>query len=168
MTGGPISSMDIVRLEGGSELPPLPCSTFALSKIAMKNIAVVCTMTFAGILLVAGCRPEGGRVPAEAPAVSTEQFNAAIESDDLVLVKFGATWCGPCVAVERELEQLEGEWDEGVQLIKVDVDANPGLASQFDVSSIPRLFLMRQGEVLGDRLGYADASELQQWVNAHR
>jgi len=134
----------------------------------MKKLAICCTLLLTGLLGVIGCRPDGGVVPAEAPAVSSDEFNAAIQSGDLALVKFGATWCGPCVAVDRELATLESQWGDSVQLVKVDVDANPGLARQFQVSSIPRMFLLRDGEILDDQLGYRDASELNQWVDAHR
>jgi thioredoxin-like negative regulator of GroEL len=79
-----------------------------------------------------------------------------------VLVKFGATWCGPCRAVDAELTRLAEIGP--VQVVKIDVDAHRDLARHYGVSAIPRMLLFKDGKVIGDRKGYASAEDLLSWI----
>ena len=82
-----------------------------------------------------------------------------------VLVKFGATWCGPCRAVDGELTRLSGAgpW----QVVKIDVDSHRDLARHYGVTAIPRMLLFKNGKVVADRTGYASADYLRSWIAAH-
>jgi thioredoxin 1 len=62
-----------------------------------------------------------------------------------VVVDFWAPLCGPCKAVAPVLEQLAAA-HEGVEFVKLDIDANPAAASRFDVLSIPTVILFQGGE----------------------
>jgi thiol-disulfide isomerase/thioredoxin len=66
-------------------------------------------------------------------SVTAEALEAALADRDRPLViDFYATWCGPCLLLARELEAVAEELGEGVRILKLDVDANPDIAS--DVS----------------------------------
>lgn len=64
--------------------------------------------------------------------------------DDLVLIKFGATWCPPCREVEKESSMLDPE-KLGVKIVKVDTDERNHLSQKYQISSIPHLMLVRCG-----------------------
>ena len=69
-----------------------------------------------------------------------------IKSGTPVLVDFWATWCGPCKMIAPVLEELAGEKAGELTIAKLDVDANPETARNFNVVSIPTLILFKDGE----------------------
>lgn len=66
-------------------------------------------------------------------------------SDKPVVVDFWAVWCGPCRMVSPEMEKLAAKYDGTIQVVKVDVDANPVLSQAFNIMSIPTIAFFRPG-----------------------
>ena len=88
-------------------------------------------------------------------------FNDIINSEGLTLVDFFATWCGPCKMMHPVLEQLKDELGESIRIIKIDVDKNNSLASNYRVQSVPTLMLFRRGEQLWRQSGALPLSSLK-------
>lgn len=76
-----------------------------------------------------------------------------LNSDKLVLVDFWATWCGPCRMVAPVLEEIAGEHPDKIIIAKLDVDANPTVARDYQVLSIPTLILFKGGEPVKQIVG---------------
>ena len=74
-----------------------------------------------------------------------------LHSEKPVLVDFFATWCGPCRMVAPVLDEIAAERDD-IKVVKIDVDQEPDLASQFKVYSIPTLMVFKNGEVTNQSL----------------
>jgi thioredoxin 1 len=63
-----------------------------------------------------------------------------------VIVDFWAPWCRPCDTIEPHLHALAETWNGRVRLVRVDVDAEPGLSSRYGVLSLPTVVLFAGGE----------------------
>jgi thioredoxin 1 len=85
-----------------------------------------------------------------------------LKNDKPVVVDFWAEWCGPCRMVAPELERLAQKYDGAVEVVKVDIDANPALQRAFNIMSIPTIAFFRPGQ---QPLGVAGFQPLEQLEN---
>ncbi|WP_326834113.1 thioredoxin [Amycolatopsis rhabdoformis] len=94
-------------------------------------------------------------------AVTETSFEAdVLTSETPVLVDFWATWCGPCTAVAPVLEEIAGEHAGSLVVAKLDVDANPAVAVNYGIQSIPTMIVFRDGKPLTRIVGARSKAEL--------
>jgi len=86
-------------------------------------------------------------------------------TDQLVVVDFWATWCGPCRSMAPHLETLANEYEGKVRIVKVDVDRNQKTAIKFGIQNLPTLLVFKNGEVVDKLVGNPGSKgKLEEWV----
>jgi len=77
-----------------------------------------------------------------------------------VLVDFWAVWCGPCRLIAPIVDQIAGEYDGKIKVMKLDVDENQNTAMNFGVMGIPTLILFKDGKAVERITGYMPKERL--------
>lgn len=101
-------------------------------------------------------------------AVTDATFeNEVIKSDLPVLVDFWAAWCAPCRMIAPAVEEIANEYDGKVKVCKMDVDADKQAAGSLGISSIPTLYLFKDGKAVDNVIGAVPKAMLTQMIDKH-
>ena len=95
--------------------------------------------------------------------VSDDSFaTQVLQSDRPVLVDFWAEWCGPCRMVGPVVDQIGEEYGDKVKVLKLDVENNPATAMKYGITSIPAIYVFKDGEVAKQTVGARPKAALEQ------
>lgn len=92
----------------------------------------------------------------------TEEIN---NTNELVLVDFYATWCGPCKMLAPVVSEIAEEYSDKLRVYKVNIDENQELALKYGIMSIPTLMFFKNGEAVNTVVGFHTKSELEETIN---
>lgn len=93
-----------------------------------------------------------------------KQFQSCLK-DKVVLVDFGATWCGPCKAMEPIIAEMKKKYKDRADILEINIDAQRSLATDYMVQSIPTLILFRDGQEVKRLVGLQPAATIEQSLN---
>lgn len=91
-------------------------------------------------------------------------FATLINGDKPVLVDFFATWCGPCKIQTPILDEVKQRVGDQARIIKIDVDKNPQVASQYQIRGVPTLMIFKNGQIKWRQSGVFPANELERVI----
>ena len=94
-------------------------------------------------------------------AVTDETFEAEVlKSSKPIIVDYWAEWCGPCRMIAPVLEEIASEHADKIDVVKLNVDDNPGVAQKYQILAIPTLNVFQNGEVVKQIKGAKPKSAL--------
>lgn len=94
-------------------------------------------------------------------------FFQTINKFTLLLVDFWAPWCGPCRMMSPLIDQIGKEYMGKLVVGKVNVDENPTISRQFEISSIPTLILFKKGQAVNKIIGSVSKNKIDEMVRIH-
>ena len=95
------------------------------------------------------------------------KFQDIIAGDTPVLVDFFAEWCGPCRMIKPVLEELKKKMGNKIIILKIDIDKNISLSSEYRIQSVPTLVLWKQGEIIWRQSGALSLNDLEQVLSSY-
>lgn len=90
-----------------------------------------------------------------------------VSRQKLVLVRFTATWCGPCKQLAPVIEKVVADYKDRVVQVPVDIDENPLLAEQFRIQSVPTVYVFLNGQPVDGFVGVRPESEIRALIDKH-
>lgn len=100
--------------------------------------------------------------------VTDATFNQEVlQADEIVLVDFWATWCGPCKVVAPILAEIASEQAGTLKIAKVDIDENQQYAAQLGVTSIPTMVVFKNGQPIDKIIGAMPKQQIMSRIQPH-
>ena len=95
---------------------------------------------------------------------STDSLNELLSEHEYSLLYFTASWCGPCKAMSPIVQGVSLIMKDRVNTITVDVDTSPTSAADYGIRSVPTLMLVKNDEIIDQRVGGLPPTQLMQWL----
>ncbi len=97
--------------------------------------------------------------------ITKDNFDGEVKKSPVpVVIDFWASWCGPCRIFSPIFEELAKQYDKKVKFVKLNVDDNSEIASEYNVMSIPTTLLFEKGDVKAMSVGALPKEDFKKWL----
>lgn len=96
--------------------------------------------------------------------INDADFESVVTSDNIVVVDFFAPWCGPCRKISGIVAEIASEFENSVDVVKLNIDENLQTAKKYTISSIPTILVFKNGEPCERLVGMISKSALKDVV----
>ncbi len=98
--------------------------------------------------------------------ITEQNFDEVLQNNAVVMVDFGATWCGPCKALAPVVEEIANEYEGRAAVCKADVEECSSIAARFRIRNVPTVLFFKNGELKDKSVGAVQKSTLTQKIDA--
>jgi thioredoxin 1 len=99
-----------------------------------------------------------------AQILNSDNFTKEIEKNEVTVVDFLATWCGPCKMLAPVFEELGNEMKEKANFFKVDIDKSLEIAQQYGINTVPTMLIFKNGKVVDKLVGFVPKENIRSKV----
>jgi len=104
----------------------------------------------------------------EMKKIGDGQFDEEVlQSHNLAVVEFGATWCSPCKKLHPIMDELADDFKQQARIVEVDVGESPQTAQTYGVISVPQVLFFRDGQVIDRVVGLLPKTKLKEKIENH-
>lgn len=98
------------------------------------------------------------------PLAASDSLENLLSQHEYSLLFFSASWCGPCQSMTPIVTDVASMMSERFNTIKLDVDNSPHYAAEFGIRGVPTLILVKNGEIIDQRVGGLPKPQLTEWL----
>lgn len=95
---------------------------------------------------------------------SADNLDALLAKNECSLLFFSASWCGPCKSMAPVVAGVSSMMSDRFETIKLDVDNSQQYAAEYGIRSVPTLMLVKNDEIIGQKVGALPPQQLMQWL----
>ncbi len=99
-----------------------------------------------------------------AQILNSDNFTKEIEKNEVTVVDFFATWCGPCKMLAPVFEELGNEMKDKANFFKVDIDKSLKIAQQYGINTVPTMLVFKNGKVVDKLVGFLPKENIRSKV----
>ena len=99
--------------------------------------------------------------------INEQEFKTKVVNDEIAVIDFSATWCGPCRMLAPVLEEISEDLGDKANFYNVDVDESAPLAIGFGISSVPTVLILKNGKVADQSLGFRPGPAMKSWIESN-
>lgn len=98
--------------------------------------------------------------------ITEQNFDETLANNAVVMIDFGATWCGPCKTLAPVVEEIANEYEGKAAICKADVEECPSIAAKFRIRNVPTILFFKNGELKDKAVGGVQKKTLTDKIDA--